>query len=194
MKMPSSISIIISLLLVLLFMVLYSCGNNDEPVDPNKDPEYEITRVKDGNGKVFLCNGELVDANLKFDQALMTEALTSTVWKRDYVFIYDNSHVSDTFDLGVHSSKLPIFINPDSTFGYQDNTKLRFLIDGKRLISLTDHVSSNPKTDLVFNLIAVDYDEHLKRIVLDQEAKYIIKVPEGYNSTTTIRMVWVPAE
>lgn len=185
----------ITLILMLLAagLMIISCGH-DEPDDPNQEPEYEITRVKDGNGKVFLCNGTLVDANLKFDQALMTEALTSTVWKRDYVFIYDNSHVSDTFDLGVHSSKLPIFINPDSTFGYQDNTKQSFLIDGKRLISLTDHVSSNPKTDLAFNLIAVDYDEHLKRIVLDQEAKYIIKAPEGYNSTTTIRMVWVPAE
>ena len=41
-------------------LMAVSCGDSkDEPVTPD-----EITRVQDGNGKVFLENGTLVNANL----------------------------------------------------------------------------------------------------------------------------------
>ena len=43
-------------------IIAVSCGHSDEP-DPVKPDE--ITRVKDGNGKVFLENGVLVDANIE---------------------------------------------------------------------------------------------------------------------------------
>ena len=50
------------LLMILATGMFTSCGD-DEP---------EITRVQDGNGKVFLETGTLVDANLNFSEAVST--------------------------------------------------------------------------------------------------------------------------
>ena len=70
-------------------IIAVSCGHSDEP-DPVKPDE--ITRVKDGNGKVFLENGVLVDANIDYTSAELSKALTENEWYFDYGFYYDNSH------------------------------------------------------------------------------------------------------
>ena len=78
----------ITLILMLLAagLLAVSCGHDDEPVDPN-----EITRVQDGNGKVFLESGLLVEANLNYTQNDLINALATYEWERDYCFYYDNN-------------------------------------------------------------------------------------------------------
>ena len=69
-------------------LMAVSCGH-DEPDDPNA-----VTRVQDGNGKVFLENGLLVEANLNYTQNDLINALTTYEWERDYCFYYDNKTIT----------------------------------------------------------------------------------------------------
>ena len=77
----------LALILMLLAagLMAVSCGH-DEPDDPNA-----VTRVQDGNGKVFLENGLLVEANLNYTQNDLINALATYEWERDYCFYYDNN-------------------------------------------------------------------------------------------------------
>ena len=51
------------LMLLAVGLMAVSCGHSDEPEPVKPD---EITRVQDGNGKIFLENGSLIEANTAF--------------------------------------------------------------------------------------------------------------------------------
>ena len=64
MNYKSSIMLSVLCLLVGISPIyLASCGDNEN------EPDNVITRVQDGNGKVFLEKGILVDANLDYTQS-----------------------------------------------------------------------------------------------------------------------------
>lgn len=50
-------------MLLAVGLMAVSCGHSDEPEPVKPD---EITRVQDGNGKIFLENGSLIEANTAF--------------------------------------------------------------------------------------------------------------------------------
>ena len=72
-------------MLLIAGLMAVSCGHSDE-FEPEKPDE--ITRVQDGNGKIFLENGLLVEANTAFNESLMNQAFAETNWKRSYSFLY----------------------------------------------------------------------------------------------------------
>ena len=125
----------LTLILMLLAagLMAVSCGH-DEPVDPN-----EITRVQDGNGKVFLENGTLVDANLDYSQEELEQALKLYEWEREYCFFYDNHNISSRIS---ELRYMPIIIHTNGTIDITDEYPLRqreYTIKGKILtMSLID--------------------------------------------------------
>ena len=100
----------LTLILMLLAtgLMAVSCGH-DEPDDPNA-----VTRVQDGNGKVFLENGLLVEANLNYTQNDLINALATYEWERDYCFYYDNKTISNKTDI----SAMPILMHTDMTIEF----------------------------------------------------------------------------
>ena len=78
------------LCLLLCSFLISSCGGDDKNDEIGDDV---ITRVQDGNGKVFLENGELVDATLDFTQQDLENAISSYEWERAYGFYYDNHKI-----------------------------------------------------------------------------------------------------
>ena len=75
--------LLISVAVSMLSVLLLACGDRDEPEPVKPD---EITRVQDGNGKVFLENGVLVNANIDYTSAELSKALTEHEWYFDYGF------------------------------------------------------------------------------------------------------------
>ena len=184
---------ILILILVSMFSVLlFACGGRDEP-DPVKPDE--ITRVQDGNGKVFLENGVLVDANIDYTSAELSNALTEHEWYFDYGFYYDNTHVSPKQDeIG---SFCPTYIHVDGTMEYShypiDDGKIRVIsVKGKELAStsqLPAHSSLYIPVD-TYIIVALDINsEGEGRIIMDKKLMAISV--EGYDSNSSyLRMVW----
>ena len=121
-------------LILMLFaagLMAVSCGHDDEPVDPN-----EITRVQDGNGKVFLENGTLVDANLDYTQAELIDALNKYDWEREYSFYYDNRKISPKMEINA----MPRIIHPDGTIEFDfpiEEGRLRlYTVSGKQITAI----------------------------------------------------------
>ncbi len=104
----------LTLILMLLAtgLMAVSCGDSDEPEPVKPD---EITRVQDGNGKIFLENGVLVNANIDYTSTELSKALTEHEWYFDYGFYYDNSHVSPKKEFGGY---WPTNIHVDGTIEY----------------------------------------------------------------------------
>ena len=177
-------------LLIMLFfavMTVSSCGGNDEPEPVKPD---EITRVQDGNGKIFLENGALIEANTAFNESLMNQALAETNWKRSYSFLYDNHHVSGVIE---YSNRfIPLELLPDKNANFSDNTTRTYSISGRTISFTVNPLSSTFFPTNSYTIVAIDYTESLKRMVTDVLAASIVLIPEGYDTkTTTIRIVWI---
>ena len=192
--------IIIILSVIAAGLMAVSCGH-DEPIDPNQqiDPENPndstlvITRVQDGNGKCFLENGVLVDANIDYSSSELTKALTEFEWVREYGFFYDHTHVSDRRDLG---NNLPTHIHTNSTIEYRNHTRAeakirKATIDGKLLYSDMERDPSSsfylPRETYI--IVALDLSEETGRMIID------MKIPSSTltdfdHSTLYVRMVW----
>ena len=178
----------ITLILMLLAagLMAVSCGHDDEPVDPN-----DITRVQDGNGKVFLENGTLVDANLDYTQAELEQALQQYDWEREYCFFYDNHNISSRIS---ELRYMPIIIHTNGTIDITDEYPLRqreYTIKGKILtMSLIEDVwSSYYELPRDFVIVALDIKENGGRMIMDTNLKgYEYK---NYDSNSiSVRMVW----
>ena len=179
----------IVLLIILLFAVMTatSCGGSDEPKPEKPD---EITRVQDGNGKIFLENGLLVEANTAFSEVMMNQALAETNWKRSYSFLYDNHNVSGIIEY--NNSLMPLELLPDKKAKFSDNTTRPYRMSGKTISFTANPTSSTAFPSNPYTIVAIDYTESLKRIVTDVWAAGIVKIPDGYDmKTTNIRTVWV---
>lgn len=174
----------IVLLALSLVFILAACGN-DEPDDPNK-----LTRVQDGNGKVFLEKGKLVDANLDYTQDQLIEALNRYEWQREYSFYYDNKTISGKDEM----AWLPIKMHTDSTIEYDtDIDAAKFWdmsISGKRITATMRYnpTSSSYYPPVNYTVVALDLTPNAGRIVMDCKWTHDV---DGFNASTLyIRMVW----
>ena len=175
----------------LLSVMLFSCGGNDEP-EPEKSDE--ITRVQDGNGKVFIDNGVLVEANIDYTSAQLTKALAEHEWAFDYGFYYDNHHVSSKAEMG---SYCPTFIHTNGTIEYSNFSRVEgricaYGINGKELITKSQasiHSSYSYPSDR-FVIIALDYsEENGGRMIMDEKLGYAPFNDYDANSSYK-RLVW----
>lgn len=177
----------LTLILMLLAtgLMAVSCGHSDEPVDPN-----EITRVQDGNGKVFLENGTLVDANLDYTQAELIDALNKYDWEREYSFYYDNRKISPKMEIDA----MPRIIHPDGTIEFDfpiEEGRLRlYTVSGKQITAIYQAPawSSSWYSPVVLTVVSLDMTETSGRIVMDRKIDMEL---DGYSTSSLyVRMVW----
>ena len=183
--------ILILIMAPMLSVLALACGGNDEPVPVQPD---KITRVQDGNGKVFLENGILVNANIDYTSVELSKAMTEHEWFYDYGFYYDNSHVSSKKELGGY---WPTNIHVDGTIEYQkfpkQEGKIRdFSINGKELITTprTEIHSSFAVPVENYIIIALDLsDDGSSRMILDR--KLSAAPIDGYDANSSYaRLIW----
>lgn len=169
------------LLMILATGMFTSCGD-DEP---------EITRVQDGNGKVFLETGTLVDANLNFSEAELEQALSTYKWEREYSFYYDNQTISNRYEV----KGLPTVMHPDGTIELEslsgEASTSHYVVRDKHI-----YVTSEPEawSDTYYSIdamkvVSLDLTEGAGRMITDRIAPKGYGKSDNYN-TTYIRMVW----
>lgn len=173
-----------SFFVIFIGIIMISCGH-DEPVDPN-----EITRVQDGNGKVFLENGTLVDANLDYTQAELEQALQQYDWEREYSFFYDNRKISPKTEIDA----MPRIIHPDGTivfdFPAEDARVRTYTVSGKQITATQQAPpwSSSMYSPVVLTVVSLDMTERSGRIVMDRKIDMEL---DGYSTGSLyVRMVW----
>ena len=186
------------LLLLLVALCAASCSN-DEP-DYNRKPD--LKRPQDGNGKVFIENGKLVEANMNFTREL-TDALNNYEWEREYFFYYDNNTVSGKL-LNINALPVKIHTDKDKKMEYlylleggHTRTSYReVVIKGKLLIaaqpSATIDGSIYPADEFI--VVSLDKADGGGRMVLDYK---LHREVTGYDiNSSYVRMVWkiVPSE
>ena len=165
------------LVLFMSAMLLISCGA-DEP---------EIMRIQDGNGKVFLETGILVNANLNFSDAELEQALKTYQWEMDYSFYYDNYTVSNRYEI----KGLPAFLHSDGTIEYDDASSAKYTATEK-LIIVSNKVQVGVNNYSYYDklmVVSLDLTEDAGRMVIDR----IVPMGYGkydYSNTTYTRMVW----
>ena len=165
------------LLMILAAGMLTSCGD-DEP---------EITRVQDGNGKVFLETGTLVDANLNFSEAELEHALNTYKWEREYSFYYDNHTISNRYEV----KGLPTVMHPDGTIKFDDESTAKYTVLDKHIL-ITNEVQVGVNNYSYYDkldVVSLDLTEGAGRMIIDRIA------PKGYgksdySNTPYTRMVW----
>ena len=170
------------MLLAAISMMMVACDKNDEP-------ERMATRVLDGNGKVFLEGGVLVDANLDFTQSQLEQALNSHEWETDYSFYYDNNIISPSkadngFVLSFYTNKTvecPMFTQ---------HTRVRDVsVSGKQIIITHEEpfYSSLYIPTIVFNVVSLDMNYNGGRIIMDMKDNGEL---EGFDANSLhLRMV-----
>lgn len=172
----------LSLILLSFIFVMVSCGSDDS------EGQNEVTRPQDGNGKVFLENGTLVDATLDFTSDQLKDALSKYEWEREYSFNYDNTKVTGR----IAASGMPLKItNGMMSFAWQgsgaDNLTYKDIaIKGKYIIATQHHdiTSSVYLPASTYLVVALDLTDQNGRIVMDY-------VPgESEKTSMRLRMVW----
>ena len=182
----STITAIYIFSLIMLSFFVSSCGGDDKNDEIGDDV---ITRVQDGNGKVFLEGGELVDATLDFTQQDLENAISSYEWERAYGFYYDNHKIGQRIEFDF----MPVYIHSDFTMQYTNsniNTRIRELsVVGRQLTSILNNpISSTYLPDQYFTVVALDINDGKGRMIMD--CKYRMEV-EGYSKKSlAIRHVW----
>lgn len=173
-----------SFFVIFIGFIMISCGR-DEPVDPN-----EITRVQDGNSKVFLENGTLVNANLDYTQAELIDALNKYDWEREYSFYYDNHKISPKMEINA----MPRIIHPDGTiefdFSIEEGRLRTYTVSGKQITAIYQAPawSSSWYPAVVLTVVSLDMTETSSRIVMDRKIDMEL---DGYSTSSLyVRMVW----
>ena len=167
-----------------LALICGACGS-DEPDNPNK-----TARVQDGNGKVFLENGVLINANIDYTQEELITALSTYNWIREYCFLYDKNKISDKMDIFAQPLKmntdLTMEYGPESGSGICDLT-----VSGKQITATMNNVpiySSAIYPPRMYTIISMDLFGDSGRIVMDY--KYNADI-EGFDKNSLyVRMVW----
>lgn len=174
----------IGLIALACAFILCACGNN-EPDDPAQVP-----RTQDGNGKVFLEKGKLVDATLNYSQAQLIDALNHYEWVQEYAFYYDNKTASGKTKI----PGLPIKMHTNATIEYDSEIPIvktwLMSIDGKVITATMrfDPISSTYYPPEKYTVIALDLSPNTGRIVMDRKLPYEVK---GYDAASLhARMVW----
>ena len=166
--------------------VSVSCSKSDDlDNNPNK-----ITRVQDGNGKVFLEEGKLVDANLNYTQEQLVNALNSYEWEREYCFYYDNHKVSEKTD--IHG--LPTKIHKDGTLDNLLNTifdEWTYSVSGKQVIAERKYNYASSYSGILtrtYTVIAIDLSKNSGRIIMEEKRED--EIPEFDLNSLYARMVY----
>lgn len=192
-------------LLLAVAIALCSCGGSDdgnkEIEEPVIDPETHtdeasVPRVKnyvddDGVWHIFLKMGQMVKANVNFKKALLDSALTHTSWKLDYCFVYDDKLISDS--LTFYYPYLPIQINKDSTvLSWQSLFERKYTVDKKTIHVQQSLLSSSMNFASDFVVLAVDYTNDIKRLVIEGYP-FDVRIPKEFSKLSCrLRMVWSP--
>ncbi len=177
----------LSYILFLSIIALCSSCGNDEPNYNRTD----ITRPKDGNGKVFIENGKLVEGNIDYTAEQLSNALANHEWTREYCIYYDNKTVSGKLQ---NANALPVTILPDK--------RMRYLYDGVR-VDVREYeikgkllIASQPKYSTAgsiypadeFIVVALDLNDKDGRIIMDYKLNREVT---GYDiNSLYVRMVW----
>jgi len=182
----SIITAIYILSLIISSFFISSCGDDDKNDEPGDDV---ITRVQDGNGKVFLESGELVDATLDFTQQDIENAISNYEWERAYGFYYDNHKIEQKSEFDF----MPVYIHSDFTMEYTNsniNTRIRELsVVGRQLTSILNNpISSTYLPDQYFTVVALDINDGKGRMIMD--CKYRVEVEGFSKKSLAIRLVW----
>lgn len=175
----------ISLFLLSIVFALASCST-EEPDDPVRE-----TRPRDGDGKVFLESGKLVDANLDFTEAQLKDALSNYEWELDYSLCYDLKKVSDKKKF----RGLPIKMHIDGKmefdiYGSEQNNMWKMSVSGKKINSEleNDPLSSAHYPMRTFVVVALDMTGTSGRIVMDYKADVGVDLFDI--NTLYVRTVW----
>lgn len=186
-------SLLFILLVSGLALICGSCGN-DEPDPGTIGDDPAITRPKDGNGKAFDAKGILVDANIYFSASDLQTALSLTDWECEYIFLYDNTHVGDKF--AYIYALIPQVLHKDGTSTSFNNYVSKMTVTGKEIVIHQPPLSSTLFLNNFYNVVALDYTEDLKRMIIDRKlvaGSALSPTPEGFKQTeSSIRMVFAP--
>lgn len=171
-------------------MAFVSCGDDD----PSGEDDGKITRVQDGDGKAFLEDGKLVDANLKYTRELRDSAFSHYDWTYEYVICYDNKRISQKID---ESDNQPYRLWPTNI--YADSTlvmytlqmyRYRYEIEGRKLIATLIEYPWQSFIDgpCTFKVVAIDLYAKGKngRIIMDLKCESAIK---GFSLASTYERV-----
>ena len=177
----------LSLILLLLVSLCVSCGDDE----PNYNKKPKINRPQDGNGKVFIENGKLVDGNIDYSDAQLSEALKCYDWKKQYSFYYDNDKVSGKMDIDgmptiIHANGNMEYWSLDGSYISTSTINLK----GKLLITSQQRDPSSGSIYLAKTYIvtALDISDGKGRMIIDFKLQQ--EIP-GYDySSSFVRMVW----
>lgn len=186
---------------VAMCLAMPSCGSSDEPDNPGEAPTededtVEITRPQDGDGKVFLENGIIVDATTNITNADITKALADTTWELSYYIVYNNSSVSDTAHASgqIVNYVLPILLYPDKIAYFGNLDKRSYSVRGKTLIISPNYWSSVWIENVYYTVVSIDYTDSLRRIILDFTTAQMA-LPEGFTlGESRARLVFFPVQ
>ncbi|MCF0181746.1 MAG: hypothetical protein HUK11_05775 [Muribaculaceae bacterium] len=186
------LQMVLSLVLFGLVVLCAACGNDE----PGSGGDSDITRPKDGDGKVFGPNGVLIEANIYFTAAELQAALAATEWKRDHVYVYDNHHVGDAIKT-CGRTVLPSALHTDGTYTAYQYYDGKMTLSGKEMYMHPDPLSSTSYFNNTYNAIALDYTSDLKRLIIDRPKAAgadFYPFPDGFKEEeSSIRIVLVAA-
>lgn len=171
-------------------LMAVSCGHDE--------PEPNVSRVQDGNGKAFIENGVLVDANTDFSSSQLSKALSEHEWVRVSGFYYDNNHVSNVFEL----PGAVLFIHKNGTVEYDakymvDYALVRNYTIDRNIFTIianeTPWWSGSIYYDEVYTVISVDTNDDFGRIIMDRKVEYWpIDGLDNYDPNSLYqRFVWI---
>lgn len=170
-------------------MAFVSCGS-DEPSGGGDDGK--ITRVQDGDGKAFLEDGKLVDANLKYTRELRDSAFSHYDWTFEYAICYDNKRISGKIKDIKNYTPFPDSIGSDFTMRFKgrESYQYSYELDGRKLIAkLFDMAYYNlyePPHSL--KVVAIDISGAISRVIIDERHE---KQTEGFSvASSYLRMVF----
>lgn len=173
----------------MLLAAMISCGSNNEP--ENTD---EITRMQDGDGRIFLAKGEPVSATTSFTRAQLNDALANYEWEREYVIYYDNKQIGDRTDhaLSPHKIHANGTIELDSTFHESHPyAEIGYSVNGKKLITRdqSSALSSYRVSPDTLTVVAIDLNgTDGNRMITDMRPTWTV---DGFDaSSKMMRMVW----
>ena len=182
----------LSLILLLLVTLCVSCGNDE----PNYNKKTEITRPKDGNGKVFVESGKLIDSNMNFTKEQLTDAMDNYEWELEYAIYYDNNTVSGRLQI-INALPIKIHIDKDKKMeylylydGYTRTDFREIIIKEKLLIAEQPQQSTAGSIYFAdeFIVVSLDLTEDSGRMIMDYKLNRDVK---GYDTNSLYaRMVW----
>ena len=182
----------LSLILILEVTLCVSCGNDE----PNYNKKTEITRPKDGNGKVFVESGKLIDSNMNFTKEQLTDAMDNYEWELEYAIYYDNNTVSGRLQI-INALPIKIHIDKDKKmeylYTYDGYTRTDFrevTIKEKLLIAEQPQHSTAGSIYFAdeFIVVSLDLSEESGRMIMDYKLNREVK---GYDTNSLYtRMVW----